>query len=75
MGAQTEMAGLVPSLSNQVLFAAQLISQLANYWATRKRLHCVVGEVCPSISDEALGHTRKEEVERRDKNACMGTHK
>lgn len=69
MGAQTERAGLVPSLSNQVLFAAQLISQLANYWARRKQLHCAVGEVCPSASDEVLGHTntRKEEVERRGK--------
>lgn len=69
MGAQTERAGLVPSLSNRVLFVAQLISQLANYWARRKRLHCAVGEVCPSASNEVLGHTRKEDAERRGTNA------
>lgn len=57
------MAGLVPSLSGQVLFAAQPMSQPANYREAWKVVEDIAGDICPSpMSHGAPGHIREKEV-------------
>lgn len=66
------MAGLVPSLSGQVLFAAQPMSQPANYREAWKVVEDIAGDICPSpMSHGAPGHIREKEVGGRINNKSI----